>query len=64
MTPIQGIIDRAVTVACCAECRFFKRFNDTEGQCRRFPPQKVEGHEYGWWPYIATTDWCGEYEPG
>ena len=50
----------------CENCQFFDR-----GTCHRYPPQldQVKYYEgdyddsYWYFPEVAPTDWCGEWQP-
>lgn len=67
----------------CGKCRFFDEFEtqrdsdeDTEGRCRRYPPQLDPNYERGTFDYdgtldavwyvfpivIGSMDWCGEFK--
>ena len=41
----------------CAGCRF--RF---EGHCHKNPPVAAHPGGHGYWPVVAETDWCGEWQ--
>ena len=60
----------------CANCRFWERFNEYIGSCRRFPPsfpddlQVAQFTDYAGkvcyrdrWPRTAQGSWCGEFQP-
>ena len=43
----------------CSSCKFY-----LNGLCRRFPPQITrgsDGKEVSDSPWVAPTEWCGEY---
>ena len=57
----------------CRECRFW-HFDDLEpkqaltyGECRRFPPVRVQSYEAlspleeSSWPLVEEEEWCGEF---
>jgi hypothetical protein len=45
----------------CETCKHYRPVNETEGACRRFPPQ-VSAPNYSQFPSVKP-DWdCGEFE--
>lgn len=53
----------------CATCRFFfqaerwKTHEPHTGECRRRAPTDTTNSGRGWFPLVATSEWCGEHEP-
>lgn len=59
----------------CGGCKFYKRHNETDGTCRRYPATVVmvgakQGTlgpvpvTMGFYPQVgAAGDWCGEHRP-
>ena len=52
----------------CGNCRFFERYNDVAGMCRRHPPTflgredaEVPGHVLFSQPEVHEILWCGEW---
>ena len=54
------------TTPSCADCKYFDTDNS---ECRRYPSigkNLVTGDSTyfeGQWPYVASNDWCGEFQP-
>lgn len=56
----------------CQDCRFFLRYNDVGGECRRFPPQLVaetqmlydEPRNFAsvYFPGVSNGQGCGEFK--
>ena len=44
----------------CENCRFYVGW-----ECRRYPPTPVAFGDYvgTYFPEVAETQWCGEYQP-
>ena len=38
----------------------------TRGQCRRYPPLRLattdHDDDFGYWPYVIGSEWCGEWK--
>lgn len=46
---------------CCLVCKFFLRESEApSGQCRRNAPYNADTYGSGMWPFVETTDWCGQ----
>jgi hypothetical protein len=47
---------------CCLLCKFFLREQeeDQRGQCRRHAPCQADTYGNGLWPFVETTDFCGQ----
>lgn len=55
----------------CSNCLYFKRKDDVQGICRRYPPTVMnaamtptKAGEYfqTYWVKVLSNDWCGEYQ--
>ena len=44
----------------CSNCKFFQ---SSESECRRYAPSPAEGDRKAHWPHVASSDWCGEFQP-
>lgn len=51
----------------CGDCEFFEQDTDNGGGCHRQPIAAVwnphEATPESWWPWVAISDWCGEFRP-
>jgi hypothetical protein len=49
----------------CADCRFWHRLGEENGECRRYPPAIGDktGSRNAAWPTTFDDDWCGEWKP-
>jgi hypothetical protein len=54
----------------CETCRFLcrdvlgdDRDAGAAGECRRYPPVRVEGFGLPVRPGVGPLEWCGEYQP-
>lgn len=69
----------AQRIAACRDCRYREPDTRPEyegaGHCRRYPPQiniwagtdsydRSQANFEQHWPWMAATDWCGEFAPG
>ena len=51
----------------CRYCRFFEYFGypgnePLSGECRYGPPIFAPGLQWGMWPTVSDSAWCGKYE--
>jgi hypothetical protein len=44
----------------CDTCAYYVKATETEGVCRRFPPQ-LSAPNYSQWPAVRGELWCGEF---
>ena len=51
----------------CGDCEFFELDTDDGGQCHRQPIAALwnphEATPESGWPWVAISDWCGEFRP-
>ena len=49
----------------CAKCKFFESESAADlGLCRYNPPiSQPSAQTRGVWPKVASSDWCGHFEP-
>ncbi len=45
------------------ECKMCRFFHAEASQCRRYAPQPTNDEKQAYWPSVAESDWCGEYQP-
>ena len=47
----------------CDVCRFYSRWTEHSGVCRRYAPRPAEEAKDTSWPVVLEYDWCGEFQP-
>lgn len=54
----------------CENCVFMRErevgaftAKDMVTECRRVPPSELDVSNYGVWPRVRDSDWCGQWSP-